>query len=180
MGMQEVADEIIGEAEKKAAEIIKGGSEEAEKILDEAAKKTAEKKKEMKKNSEEFLSGLRTRELTKARMKIKNDTAEMKSRAVDSVYEKFFSELDSKSLLKMLSDFAHDTKAVCVSEKDYDAARKIFSVPVKKCSIEGGIIIEGDKEAIDMSIPIIKEIVKSGTIKDVSKTLFGGSHDEKA
>ena len=175
MGMQEVADEIISEAEKKAAEIIKSGSEEAEKILDEAAKKTAEKRSGMKKKSEEFLAGLRTREMTKARLSIKKSAAETKGRAIDGVYERLSGELlgDREKLLKMLASFAGSADAVCVNEKDTSAAKEIFSMPVKKADIEGGIILEAGGESVDMSLSTIKELVKNRTLKDVSSVLFG-------
>lgn len=176
MGMNEVADEIIGEAEKKAAEIIKSGSEEAEKILDEATKITAEKKSGLKKKSEEFIAGLRTREMTKARLNIKKSAAETKGRAIDGVYERLFVELlgDREKLLKMLAGSCNfNADAVFVNEKDISAAKRIFSAPVKKADIEGGIILEAGGESVDMSISTIKELVKNRTLKDVSSVLFG-------
>ncbi len=176
MGMNEVADEIISEAEKKAAEIIKSGSEESEKLLDEATKKTAEKKNGMKKKSEEFLAGLHTREMTKARLNIKKSAAETKGRAIEGVYERLFVELlgDREKLLKMLaSSCSFSADAVCVNEKDISAAKRIFSAPVKKADIEGGVILEAGGESVDMSISTIKELVKNRTLKDVSSALFG-------
>lgn len=179
--MNEVADEIISEAEKKAAEIIKGGNEEAEKILDDATNKISGKKDMMKKESEEFVSGLRIRELTKARMRMKKDAAEAKGRIINSVYENFFEEMagNREKLLRSLSNTISGAKAVYVNEKDYETAKRIFSIPVKKSDIDGGIMLESTDGFIDISLPIIKGLVRDGTVKHISAILFGVDKRDK-
>ncbi len=179
MEMEKVAEEIIKEAEKKAASIIDSGVSEKEKILDEARKRAALRKAEMKNNMDEFVTGLRTRELTKAKLAIKKRAQDTRNEILNSVYKRFMEELlkDRKSLIKKLMEMSKgfDAKAVYVNKEDYKIAKELFS-NVAVSDISGGIILENadSRETIDMRLERIGQLARDATIKDVSRILFGG------
>lgn len=181
MEMEKIAEEIIKEAEKKAASIIDSGVSDKEKILDEARKRAALRKAEMKNNMDEFVTGLRTRELTKAKLAIKKRAQDTRNEILNSVYKKFTEELlkDRKSLIKKLMEMSKgfDAKTVYVNKEDYKVAKELFSnVAVSESDISGGIILEnaGSRETIDMRLERIGQLARDATIKDVSRILFGG------
>ena len=182
MDLNKVVLEIINEGEKKANEILKEANKERERTLNESRERVDDKKEEMRTAVNERIKQARTKEFAVSRMTAKRIEMGAKKDAIENVYKRFseniYSKMERKDLLKMLFDAAKSqmkVDKVYVSAKDFEAAKKLFSIKVEKASIGGGIILENSQstERIDLSLSTLVENLKKDTMNDVAKMLFG-------
>ncbi|MBI4014974.1 MAG: hypothetical protein HY365_03390 [Candidatus Aenigmarchaeota archaeon] len=180
MGEEEMKAGILGEAAQQAEKIRKDAQSERDGIIS-AARADAEREKErMKRESGESALRLEARELASSRISAKKDVAEEKKEAVNRVYSVFFSrlekELGREELLRLLFNAGKtqlkSVQKVRVAKEDVPAARGL-GVDAVPAAIEGGIIIEGGNESVDLSMDTIRETLKQRTLRSVSCKLFG-------
>ena len=106
MGLQEVKDEILNDAERKSQEIEEEGTERAEEIIEEAEEEANQIVEEAKKEAEEEKEKLRKKRISKANMEAKKKVQASKEKNVGKIFDKFeerlgdLSESDKKQFLE--------------------------------------------------------------------------------
>lgn len=94
MGLKEVKQEILNEAEKEAEEIKKQAEKKAEEIKKEAREKADSINSEAEKELEEEKSSLKKRAVSGARMEARKKKLKAKEEKINSVFRRFREELE--------------------------------------------------------------------------------------
>ena len=177
MGIDNVADEIIKEAEKMAKAIVKEGEDIKIQTLEESRKKIKAEKEKIDREVAATLAGIKTRELMKAKMSVKESILNEKKNLIDGCFDAAAEKIKDNILQRLfeIGKKSIEPKAVYVNPDDVEKAKKLFNVTVKEKGIKGGIIMESKdgKEIIDMSLERLIEIARAKSLKNVSKILFG-------
>mgnify|MGYP001615645626 CR=1 FL=1 len=178
MGIDNVADEIIKEAEKMAKAIVKEGEDIKIQTLEESRKKIKAEKEKIDREVAATLAGIKTRELMKAKMSVKESILNEKKNLIDGCFDAAAEKIKDNILQRLfeIGKKSIEPKAVYVNPDDVEKAKKLFrDVAVKEKGIKGGIIMESKdgKEIIDMSLERLIEIARAKSLKNVSKILFG-------
>jgi V/A-type H+-transporting ATPase subunit E len=93
MGLQEVKDEILNEAEQKASRIKEEGDTEAEEIIADAEARAEKIKEENREKIEKEKEALEKKKVSKAEMDAKKEVQEAKQESVEKAFEAFSDEL---------------------------------------------------------------------------------------
>ncbi|MBI2076667.1 MAG: hypothetical protein HYT72_05470 [Candidatus Aenigmarchaeota archaeon] len=178
MGIDNVADEIIREAEKKAKAIAEEGDNIKNQTLDESRKKIKAEKGRIDRDMAETFEAIRIREMMKAKMSVKESILTQKKNLIDSCFDAAAEKIKGDVLQKLFETGKKsiEPEVVYVNSGDAEKAKKLFrGVSVKEKDIKGGIILESKdgKETIDMSLERLTEMARTKALKDVSKILFG-------
>lgn len=93
MGLEEVKDEILQEAEQEASEIVEKAEEEAEKIKEEAREEAEQIREKHRKELEDEKESIRKQELSNARMKAKEEKLRAREESLSEAFESFEEKL---------------------------------------------------------------------------------------
>ena len=97
MGLQEVKDEILNEAEKKSQELEKQGENKAEEIIEDAEKEAEKIVKVSREELENEKEKIRKKRTSKANMDAKQKIQKSKEKNVKKAFESFEEELNKLS-----------------------------------------------------------------------------------
>lgn len=110
MGLQEVKDEILNEAEQKASRIKEEGDSKAEEIITEGENRAEKIKEENREIIKKEKKALEKKKVSKAKMDSNKEIQEAKQESVEKAFKSFSDELDdlSDSQLQKFVDSAMD------------------------------------------------------------------------
>lgn len=175
MGIEDVAEEILREAEKKARQIEEEGNRERDRILAQAREHNERAKERMKREAEEANERLSHAALLQARKTVKDEALKAKADLMGLAYDTFFGK-HRHELLQSLVAFCRqhgNADALYASTSDVAEVKKLFGGPVHAKQMKGGVVAQYGSDYLDLSIETIEDIMKSRTQKDVQKILFG-------
>ena len=180
MGIEEMASGILGEAEKKAQAIRQSAREEERAVADEEKKKAKLEKEIIRNRTDADIARLETREIASARIMMKKQVLDEKKKAIDSVYDNFFSEMDKEigreDLLATLFEAGKaklgGADRIYVNAKDAGAAKKLCK-DVRAKNMDSGVILEKGSESVDLSMETLRSLLRQRTLKGVSNAVFG-------
>lgn len=176
MGLQEVKNEILNDAEQKASRIKEEGDEKAEEIIEDAEQKAERIKEESKEDIEKEKKALKRKELSKAEMEAKKKVQNAKQESVEDAFERFREQLKglSDSQLEDFVDNAEEqanfeVEKVKGSEEFEDIIEKDFEQLSEK-----GLIMESadGKKSLNLAFPRIVDEFKRNHRGKVAKLLF--------
>ncbi len=178
MGIENVAEEILREAEKNAKTIVEEGEAGRKQLLEEARIRIKAKKDAIDKEFSDALQSVRTLENMKAKMAVKERILDGKKSMIDECFETALENMREDALQRLFDAGKRmlEPGAAYVSPDDVEKARKLFhGVAVKERNMKGGIVLESKdgKETVDLSLERLAEITKAVSLRDVSKILFG-------
>ena len=185
MGLENVINEIISQAEKQKQEIIDQGKQEAKKILDEAIDKRKKQSKLFDEETKKIIDETRRMEISSLNIQLHKMLLEAKKDMLDEVYKHVIekiSKLDStgrRELIQKLVEKAKkelpDAKFIYCNIKDRELASGIKNL--KFASIIdslGGVIVENEDKLvkINYTFDVLLQNVKEAYLNEVSKRIF--------
>jgi len=173
MGLQEVKDEILNEAEEKAEQLRVEGDEEAQKIIQDAEEKAEQIEKESEENIDAEKEALRQKEISKANMEAKKKVQTSKESSVNKVFEKFGEELENLSE-KDRETLLENAKAQAAFEVDSVKGSEEFEDLVDEIIDEKGLILESSdgEKSLNLTFSRIQEEYRKNYRSDVARILF--------
>lgn len=136
-----VAQQIVEEAKRQAAEILARAEEDAA-VIEKARREKAERKAELITNDGEAQAReLRNQILAAARIAVKQAEVEKKRELIDAIFEDAKKDLAKVPLSEVLPKHATG-QVLRVSKKDLAWAKKNFGGHVIESDILGGYILE--------------------------------------
>lgn len=179
MGLKEVKDDILTEAERKADRITSEAEEEAEEIVEEAEEKAESILEAAEEEIEERKESLEKQELSNARMEAKNKRLEAKQNAIEDVFDSFRKELEDMSeserkqfVENCLERTEFEVGAVKASEEFADAVDEEGFEP-EKFEKTGIVVLSKDgNRKQEYSFDRIIQSMKTDHRKQVSEVLF--------
>lgn len=180
MGLQEVKQEIINKAKKKASAIIKEGNKEAKAIIAHAEDQVNEYKAKMDKDKRKACMGLEKIQIAAANSEAKKLELDAKRDAIESAFveakEKILqrgSEKKKAHLLQLLKKAKNElqVETVYCNAKD---KQFIGDANVVEGDMEGGIIAENKDETIrvDYRVETLLESIKERELHAIAEILF--------
>ena len=180
MGLEELKNEIIEEAEKRAKQIIEDGKKEADSITAKAKEQIKGYKAKLREDENNLILNLEKMKIAQTRSEIKKQLLDKKKSVIDSVFEeaikkiKNFPDKKRRQYLENLLEKAKkelDIARIYCSKKDSKFLKDIECVPE---DITGGLIAENKESTmrIDYSFDTILENIKENSLQEVAKILF--------
>jgi len=187
MGLEDLIEEIISQAEKKAEKIIEEGKAEAVETKKKARQRAAKAKEKTIKNVEKITTELRQMELSSLNLKLKKDFLHAKKKIVDDLVSESLARIarekgkEADKMLKCLVEKAlnelPNAKFIYANKGSAAAVKKFFpKLKFEKLDSNlGGIILEnGDRKVrVNYSFKEIMDKVREENLNEISKRLFG-------
>jgi vacuolar-type H+-ATPase subunit E/Vma4 len=186
MGLNKVAIEIRVTAQKEAHRITSEAKNEGQEIIDEARNRVKEQESLIRSEMESAFRQIEARNQTLIRKRMKDFEMNAKKELVERVYQGFMENLKKaktgerermfKRMLSAARKSIEKPKTVYVKREDSSLARKMFrGLEVKTKEMDGGLVLESSdaKEMIDFRFETLIDLMKSRTLKNVSRMLFG-------
>lgn len=177
MGLEEVKDEILQEAEQEADRKVSEAEEEAEEIVEEAEKKAEKIREEEKEKLEEEKESLRKQEVSNARMSAKEEKLRAREENLSKAFEKFRERLEN-----LEEDERQDFVEQCLEKVDFEVGKVIGNAEFEdavdldfeeKEDISGVIAVSEDgTRRQSFTFDKIVEQYKDRYRKEVAETLF--------
>ena len=184
MGLNDVRQRIVEEAEKKAALLVRDAAAEGQKITADAQREVKEHEKELRAHSEKMLSALERKELAAAEYEGKKVLLDKKRGIIDQVMSEATQELrrmpshEREQMLTLLLKQARsdlDVKTVYVNKQDKTCIKE-KGITVKENAIIGGLIAEtaDGRMSVDLSFEELLAQIRETYLRELSEVLFGG------
>ncbi len=185
MGLENVIDEIISQAEKQKQEIIDQGKQEAKKIVDEAMRKGNEQAKKFDEETRRIIGETKKMELSAGNIKTHKMMLEAKKSILDEVYNQVIekvSKIDSskrKEILHKLVERAEkeleDAKFVYCAGRDKELVSDMKGLKFGgEIDCIGGVIVENSSKTIKINytFDVLLKDVKEIYLNEISKKIF--------
>ena len=177
MGLEEVKDEILQEAEKEADQIIEEAEQRKEEIIEEAEEEAEQIREENREEIEEKKESLRQQELSNARMKAKEEKLRAREQSLSKAFDGFREKLENLD-----SDERQSFVDSCLEKVEFEVGKVIGSeefegavdVEFEEKDDIQGIIVVSEDEARRQSFTFDKIIqqYRDKYRKQVAETLF--------
>tara|TARA_Y100000310_G_C20689121_1_gene821030 strand:- start:2166 stop:2720 length:555 start_codon:yes stop_codon:yes gene_type:complete len=182
MGIEELKNQIMEEANKKVEGMLKKSKEEAEKTLAETNKDLKKHEENSRLNAEKMIQTAERKELAAGEFEGKKSLLDKKKEIIDLVVDEAKKELQKqktsqkKALLQKLLKQAKKeikVKRVIVDIKDKSLIKE-KGVKVTTETLSGGLIAETDdgKIIVDMSFDTLLQQAKEENLQELSEVLF--------
>ena len=178
MGLQEVKDEILNEAEQKASRIKEEGENEAEEIINDAEARAEKIKEENKEGIEKEKKALEKKKVSKAEMDAKKKIQEAKQDSVEKTFEAFSDRLNDLSddeleafVENAIEEANFEVENIQGSEEFEEFVEGEFEEIDEK-----GLILESSdgKKSLNLTFQRIIEDFRRNNRGDTAKILFDG------
>ena len=184
MGLNEVKQEILRNAQKQAGSIIADANNEAKAIGDNAQVEIQEYRDKVEKNTTALISAMERKESAGVEFDLKKALLDKKKEIIERVFTNVLNDLVSASakkkedILKMLIAKAGkeiDVKLVYVNKADKPIVSKMNGLQCKEADIIGGVIAETADGTIriDYSYEEILDAIKKDNLQQIALLLFG-------
>lgn len=185
MGLENVINEIISQAEKQRQEIIDQGEQEAKKILAEATNKSKEQTKVFEEETKKIVEETKRMEISALNIRLHKTLLEAKKNILDELYNQLvekINKLDStkrKELLQKLVDKAKnelpDAKFIYCNDRDKELVSGIKNLKfANSTDCLGGVIVENSDRSvrINYTFDVLLQNVKEVYLNEISKRIF--------
>jgi|GEM_PF-529464 len=181
MGLQEVKDEILNEAEEKASRIKEDGEEQSDEIIESAEREAEQIREEVKREIEQEKQALRKKEISKAQMDAKKRIQESRQKTVESVFKAFEEELEGLSDSE-LEKFVENARDMADFEVNNVVGSKEFEDVVEtdfEVMDEQGLILESENEekSLNLSFDRIVDDFRKRHRGNIAKILIGDAEE---
>lgn len=177
MSLEQVKNEILQEARKKAEKIEQEGSEKKKELIEEAEEEAEKIKKDAKEEAKTKAERMERKELSKTRLEQRKKNLDLKSEKIDEVLDEFESELEGflqentkKILQKIKDDSDFEIGKVKVGqEQDLNT-----DLEVKKTLEEPGLVAvssDGSRQ-VSYTLTNIMSNFKKNHRQELAKILF--------
>ncbi len=185
MALANVTQEILSDADTKAAAIRAEANAEIVKITADADAKIAELKDKEDKRLKEAIESLNRQELSSAELESKKIVLAKKKELLAEAFDGMLADLENassadklahyKAMVKVAEGIIANPKAIMSANDDFTAADLGVSSVVKDERISSGLILQSEDGSveIDMQYSTLLKSVWDREIKAVSEILFG-------
>lgn len=176
MGLEEVKNDILKEAEQKADKIVEEGEEKADEIVSEAEKEAEEIREEHREELEEEKESYRRKAVSNANMKAKQEKLKAREEKLDKVFEEFHEELKNMS-----SGDREDYVSSCLDRVEFEVGKVIggeefegaVDAEFEEKDVEGIIVVSEDgTKRQNFTFDKIVQQFREDYRKDVANELF--------
>jgi|YelNatPaOPRAMG01_1025707.scaffolds.fasta_scaffold76166_1 V/A-type H+-transporting ATPase subunit E len=119
MGIEDLVNNILKEAEEKAKKIKESAQREYVRILDEAKKEAEEKKELILKEKKEQIENQRTKIITQANIEKKRIILEAKNQIIDDVFRLVLERIDKEKIPKIKKIYKDKVIEEKLNEQDF-------------------------------------------------------------
>ncbi len=176
MGLEEVKDDILNEAEQKADKIVAEGKEKADEIINEAEEEAEEIREKHREELEEEKESYRRKAVSNANMKAKQEKLKAREEKLNKVFEQFHEQLrdmDSNDrenyVSSCLDKVEFEVGKVIGGEEFEDAVDEEF----EEKDVEGVIVVSEDgTKRQNFAFDKIVQQFREDYRKDVASELF--------
>lgn len=179
MGLENVKDDIISEAEEKAENIRKEAEEEASEIIEEAEKEAEKIMKETDSEIEKEKEALEKQKISNANMKAREIKLKAKQEKIEEAFKHFrqriktMSDSEKESFVKNSIESAEfDVGSVKASEEFSDAVSSAGYTPENLESPGIIVVSENGERRQDFTIERIARNFRDNHRKKVAEVLF--------
>ena len=180
MAIDNIKEDILKDAQQKAASIIKKARQDASHIQKDADRKAEIIRQQAEEQAKKTIDMVKKQEAAKAELEIKKINLEAKKKAID---EAFSQALEKLKKLPQQQKTAFLQKLIKKCEKEFDIATLYCTEEDRKLvtgyktvakNIEGGIIAEDGSKTllVDLSYNALLSHVKDRQLSQISKILF--------
>ncbi len=185
MALSNVTQEILADADAKAAAIKADADAEIAKINADADAKIAELKDKEDKRLKEAIESLNRQELSSAELESKKIVLAKKKELLSEAFDGMLAQLEGassdeklkhyKAMVGVASGIIDNPKALMSEKDDFTAAQLGVSAVVKDARISSGLILQSEDGSveIDMQYSTLLQSIWDREIKAVSDILFG-------
>lgn len=180
MGLEEVRQEIVEEAEREAEKLLEEAEEEKEEILEEAKEEKKEVLKKAEEEAEKEAEAIRKKEISNARMEAQEKRLEAREEIIEEVKEKFrdrIEGLDQETERELVEESLEDLSqeidigVVRTREEIQDLAEGYGEF--KEMDERGAVVKTADgSRRFDLTFDSIAENTVNESRKEVSEVLF--------
>lgn len=176
MGLEDVTEDILNEAEQKSNQIMEEAEEEAEEIIEEAEEEAEQIKQETEEEIEEKKESFSRKSLSNARMKAKELKLGEKQEQLDQVFDRFHEKIENldederENFVENCRDKANFKVGKVIGSAEFEDA---VSGDFEEKEV-GGIILESEdgERRMDFTFKRIAKNYRENLRKDVSEVLF--------
>jgi len=176
VGLEEVKDDILNEAEQKADKIVAEGKEKADEIINEAEEEAEEIREKHREELEEEKESYRRKAVSNANMKAKQEKLKAREEKLNKVFEQFHEQLrdmDSNDrenyVSSCLDKVEFEVGKVIGGEEFEDAVDEEF----EEKDVEGVIVVSEDgTKRQNFAFDKIVQQFREDYRKDVASELF--------
>lgn len=176
MGLEDVKQDILNEAEKEADEILEEAEDEKEEILNEAEEEADRIREEASEEIEEEKKSLEKKAVSNANMEAKQKKLEAKEKALDGAFESFEEELED------LSDDEREAMLEnCIEEAEFDVGlvkggekfEGLTDEEFESADMDGFVLVsENGERQLNFSFDKIVDDFRNSYRKEVAEKLF--------
>lgn len=184
MGLEQVKNEILGNANEEAKRIAEAGKREAEEIMRKADGEIEKSRKSAEDDTRKLIEAMERKAISSAEFDVKKMKLDRKKDIIDRVFGNVKKDLGSlgekdreagiRSLLAKAKKEI-EVKYVHASPKDKSLIGKIPNVVYKETDIMGGIVAETQDLSlcVDFSYDAMLDEVRKKHLQEIAKILFG-------
>ncbi|MFQ3308031.1 MAG: V/A-type H+-transporting ATPase subunit E [Candidatus Nanohaloarchaea archaeon] len=179
MGLQQVKDEILDEAEEKSAEIKEEAEQYREEKLEEAKEEVERIKEEAKQEIEDQKEDIEQKEISNARMKAKRKKLEAQKDEINKVFDEFeeeikdLSEEEAENMLENATDEISFEVGKVVGSSEFQEAVDDADIEFEERDKPGFVVLsENGERRRDYSFEKIFKEFEENHRKQVADKLF--------
>lgn len=177
MGLKQVKEEILNEAQRKSKEIEKEGDEEAEEIIEKAEEKAEEIIESSKKEIREEKERLEKKQISKAKMDAKKKVQRTKEKSLKKTFSEFHQKLESlneeerENFLDSAEQQANFNIGTIKASKEFESI--VDEEKFEEIS-RRGVILESEKgeKSLNLTFDQICEDYKKNNRGNIAQILF--------
>lgn len=177
MGLDDVKNEILDEAEQEKNEILEEAEDRRQEILDEAEEEAKRIRSEAEEEIEEDKASREKKAVSNANMKAKQKKLNAKEKALDQAFESFREELrdlsdDEKE--SMIENAIESAKFDVGLVKGSDDFEDLTDTDFESADVKGFILVSDDGERqLNFTFDKITDDYRAKYRKDVAEELLG-------
>lgn len=184
MGLEQVKNEILENANEEAKRIAEAGKREAEAIMRKADEEIGRIRKSAEDDTRKLIEAMERKAISSAEFDVKKMKLDRKKDIIDRVFESVKKDLGSlgekereagiKSLLTKAKKEI-EVKYVHASPKDKGIVSRMPGIVYKETDITGGIVAETQDLSlcVDFSYDAMLDEVRKKHLQEIAKRLFG-------
>lgn len=176
MGLEDVKQDILNEAENKADEILEEAESEKDDILEEAENEAERIREESEEKIDERKKSLEKKAVSNANMEAKQKKLEAKEKALDEAFERFDEELGDLS-----DDDRESMLENCIEEAEFDVGlvrggesfEGLTDKEFESADMDGFVLVSDDGERrLNFTFDKIVDDFRNSYRKEVAEKLF--------
>lgn len=177
MGLEDVKQEIIQEAEKEAEEIRDEARDKAEEIIQEAENEAQRMRDEADEEIEEMKASMKKKAVSNANMEARKKELDAKEKALNKAFEDFrerLADLEDGEKEAMIEAAIEDADFEVGLVRGSEEFKEYVDVDFEASDVEGFVLVSDDSERqLNFSFDKIVEDIRGHHRKEVAERLFG-------